>query len=197
MIRSYCLALSVAVCLSGCGRSKWAMEAPKKPTAAPEMKKLERMLGSWAGTAEMVEPSPEEMKKRMPEGSKEMPTSFKGGGKSDWALGGTYLKSEGWHEMGNNEKATYVEYITWDADKGKFHSWYFGDNGEYGQGWMTFDADGNTFHMKARGVNFSGKPMSGKGTMRFVGNDTIEWKWSESAGLFHKMSIKGTNKRMR
>ena len=196
MIRNLLLGLSVAACLTGCGRSQWSMETPRSGPA-PEMKNLDRLVGSWAGTAEMVEPSPEEMKERMPEGAPEMPTTFKGGGKSEWALGGTYLKSDGWHEMGDNKKATYVEYVTWDADKCKFRTWYIGDNGEYGQGWMTPDKDGNTFHFQARGVNYFGKSMKGEGTMRFVNNDTVEWDWTERSGLFNKMSLKGTNKRVR
>ena len=108
MCRCFTIATGVLVLLSGCANPKMSMEMPKKPTPGPEMAKLAVLLGEWEGTANMVEPSPEEMKAFMPEGE-EMPSSFAGVTNYTWALDGMYLKGEGWHEMGDGQRMNYVE----------------------------------------------------------------------------------------
>jgi hypothetical protein len=62
------------------------MGPPKKPAPAAELKKLERMVGNWNWTGEMVSPTKEEMMKHMPPGSKEPQMTYAGTGKSEWAL---------------------------------------------------------------------------------------------------------------
>lgn len=183
-----------AVLMAGCEKPEWSMGPPKKPRPAPELAKLERMIGTWSGTAEIVSPSPEEMKKMMPEGAEEMPSTFAGGNEARWSLDGMFLRQEGWHEMGEGQRATYLEFITWDPKVKKYHNWYFSDWGESGEGWMTADSDGSTFHIKTTGKDANGDSKRGKGSFTFVNDDTMTWEWSET-GPKGKMKLKGTSKR--
>lgn len=195
MSRRLIVSLCVLAVVGGCARPEWPMEM-KKPTPGAELKKLQRLVGNWTGTAEMVSPSPEEMKAMMPEGSEEMPSSYAGGGKYEWGLGGMFLKGEGWHEMGEGLKANYVEYWTWDPKAGKYRTWYFSDFGESGAGWAKF-SDANTIEMKMAGLDAEGYEVSGGGTMTFVDDNLYNWTWSMKSDKEGKMEFKGTGKRQK
>ena len=194
MLRHLTLTVCTLTVLGGCAQPQWPMEPPKKPSPAPEMAELERLLGTWTGSAEFVSPSPEEMEKGMPEGSEEMPTSFAGGGKAQWTLGGMFLKSEGWHEMGEGQRANYVEYWTWDSKAQKYRTWSFSDWGESGQGWAKFYPDGKTMRFKGTGMDAQGTSTRGEGTLTFTDDNTYEWTYTEH-GTWGKMELKGTSKR--
>jgi hypothetical protein len=96
--------------------------------------------------------------------------------------------------MGPDEKAHFVEYVTWDAGKGKFHSWYFSDWGEYGEGWMTWDEKDRTFHFTGKGRDSEGDLVHGHGHWKVVDDDTAEWAWTEK-GRMGQMKFEGTSKR--
>jgi hypothetical protein len=170
------------------------MEPAQKPDPGPELARLGPMIGTWSGTAEMVSPSPEEVKKTMPEGSGRMGTAFKGGGKFEWALDGMFLKGEGWHEMGDGRRIRYVEYITWDPKAKKYRNWWFNDWGSHGQGGMAFDPDETTLRVKTETVNAQGAPTHRERTMTLVDDNTMEWTWSED-GPMGKIKLKGTSRR--
>lgn len=194
MKQSLIMVCASLVFAGGCGRHDWSMEAPKKPAPPPEMKLLEKMVGTWEGTATMLEPSPEAMKEHMPEGAPDMPNEFKGGGKTEWVMGGMYLKSDGWHEMGDGLKAQYVEYIGWDAKAGKYRTCFFSDWGEQGTGLMTANDDGKSFRVKTQGSDAEGRTKRGEGTMTITDDNTIDWTWTEK-GPMGTMKLKGTSKR--
>ncbi len=191
------LACCLVAGLVGCDQSQSQMQMgpPKKPDPSPELSKLNMFVGHWTGTAEMVKPSMEEMKKSMPPGH-DAPSSFAGGNKTEWVMGGMYLKSEGWYEMGPDQKANYVEYITWNPRDKKYHSIYMNDWGERGDGTMTLADDGKTFHGKWTGCKPDGTPMTGCGTVTFSDANTMTWNWRET-GFFGQtlMEMKGTSRR--
>lgn len=196
MVRHVLTTLCVFGLIGGCAQPQWSMEPPKKPSPCPELQKLSRLVGSWSGTAEFVSPSPEEMKAEMPEGE-EMPSSFAGTGNMEWILGGMFLKSEGWHEMGEGERMNYVEYWGWCPKAKKYRTWFFSDWGDSGQGWAWFDAeDENVMRFKGTSFDAKGRKGHGKGMMTFVDDDTHDWTWAES-GPMGKMELKGTGKRQR
>ena len=194
MYRFLLLSLIAVGLLAGCAQQQPKMEEMKKPTPAPELAKLQCWIGAWSGTAEIVSPSPEEMKKMMPTGSKEMPKSMAGAEKVEWVLGGMFLKSEGWHDMGEGLRENYVHYVGWDAIAKKYHSWFFSDWGNTGEGWMTMDADGKTCHVTEKGMDAKGQSSTGEGTMTFIDDKTIEWTWTENAPQ-GQMKLKGTSKK--
>jgi len=193
MKRIVLASLGLAVFAVGCAEAPMPTDSFQKPAPAPEMAKLERWVGAWSSTAEMIEPSPEKMKAEMPEGE-EMPSTMQGGGNYEMALGGMFLKGEGWYEMGEGQKGQYLEYITWDPKAGKFHSMFVSDWGEIGEGWMTVSPDGNTWTFKGTGTDATGAKKTGTGTMKFLDDNTMEGTWTES-GPQGKMTFKWTNKR--
>ena len=196
MVRHALLVTCALAFIGGCAQPQMQTGPPQKPTPAPELAKLARLIGTWGGTAEMVSPSPEEMKSEMPEGAEEMPSTFAGSGKFEWTLGGMCLRGEGWYEMGPDQRANYVEFWTWDAKVKMYRILYLNDWGEIGQGWAWFDDDGNTIRMKSSGQDAEGTSKRGQGTMTFLGNDAYEWTWSEK-GPMGKMEMKGTSRRER
>lgn len=170
------------------------MGPPKKPSQPPEMKVFAPLIGTWTGTAEMIEPSAEEMKKHMPPGSPEPQMTYAGGGTYKWDINDLYVHAEGWHDMGEGEKAHYHELIGWNPVKKMYHSWYVSDYGERGDGWMTASADGMKFTVKTSGLGMGGKPAKGEGTMTIVDDNTVEWTWTEN-GAMGRMKMKGTMKK--
>ena len=180
--------------VAGCAESKkHEMHTAEKAKPAPELASLQKLVGNWTGEAQLVEPSPEKMKEMT---GQDMSKPTKGGGKWEWTMNGMLMKGDGWHEMGGGEKATYLEYISWDPTIKKFRSYYFSDSGEQGEGVMTVSEDGKVFKSKYTGVGHDGKAMSGHGTMTFVDDKTIEWEFSQRSGWFGPgMKMKGTSKK--
>lgn len=173
-----------------------AMERPQKAEPAPELAKLGSLVGTWSGTAELASPVPDELQGLMPSGVLGAPSRFQGGGTFEWVLGGMFLKGEGWHEMGGGRQVRYTEYITWDAKAEKFRNWWFGDTGEHGQGWMSFDSDGKTIRAKSEGLSAQGVPVRRERTMTLVDDKTMDWSWLRETSR-GKMELKGTSHRER
>ena len=193
MSRIWTPTLCLLALAGGCA-PKGPMEPPKKPPTPPELAELGRLVGTWAGTAEMISPSPEEMKKMMPEGAETPPSSFEGRSKGEWILGGMYLREEGWHSMTGDQRMEYVSHTTWDAKAKRYRMWFFDDWGGHGWGWMTYDPASKMFHGKTTGIDARGQKSSGEGTWSFADDDTVEWSWTER-GPMGKMTLKGTSKR--
>lgn len=175
-MRSMLLSSILAACLVGCSQTPMPTEMPQRPDPAPQLAKLDRMLGTWEGTAEM--------------GGE----SYEGGNTCTKAMNGMFLKQEGWHAMPDGERMNFTEFVTWDAGAGKYHSWFFTDWGDYGEGWLTLAPDGDTLHVKVESSNAKGQKSHGHGTATFVDNDTMEWTWTET-GPMGKMDMKGTSRR--
>ena len=166
-------------------------EMPKKPTPAPEMQKLSRFLGNWTSTWEMVKPTPEEMKKMMPD----MPGTGKGGGKYELGWGGLVLKGTMWNEMGKDKMNGEEEWM-WDAHAKKYRTFWRSDWNEMGSGWAWWCGD-DCICMKAEYYSpMHGADVKGEGCLKFVDNDTLEFCWAEKGFLgTTMMEMKGTSKR--
>lgn len=164
-----------------------SMEDMTRPTQPVQMKQLEPFIGTWEGTAEMVPPA------GSPAATQPAKT-FKGGGVSEWTLDGRAMKSTGWHEMPDGQRATYIEYVMWDADEKKFRSVYLSDWGDFGTGWMWPSADGQTFHFTGRGTNAKGQHSSMSGSSTVVDANTMKWNFTEH-GPMGRMEMRGTSTR--
>lgn len=187
------LSILLTVAVAGCASRDVVVDVMPMGEMNPEMANLEGMIGTWEGEAQMISipAAMREMMPDLPEG--ELPPPTKGGGTNTWALGGTYLKAEGWHETMPGEKEHYVEYFTWDPVAKKYRQWWFGSNGDWGEGTMTID-DKGVMYTSFRGVNGEGQPTSGHGTLRFVEPDTMEWEWSGNMGA-GVVEMRGTSRR--
>ena len=187
-------AVLATVVLVGCTSTQpMKMETMQPPGPAPELAKLEPLIGSWTGTAEIVEPSPEVMQTQMPEGETWQST-YKGGSTSTWVHEGMFVMSEGWHDMGGGKKMHVTEYVTWDAKAKKFRSWYFDDYGNYGESWWTPDDEFKHYKIKGKGFDPAGNMLTFHGEFTFVGNDQMTWNWTEK-GKKGKMVLTGVSNR--
>ncbi len=171
------------------------MDGPAgKVVPVPELAKLERLVGSWSGSAELVSGQVEHMRGMMPKASEGMPPSCHGGGTYEWVLSGMFLKGQGWHETGSDRRVQYVEYITWDPKARRYRDWWFSNTGEHSQGWISLDPDGRTIRATADGVDAQGRVKHSDRTMAFADDDTMTWTWSKS-GPMGEMRLRGTSKR--
>jgi len=192
-MRRIVLALCCIGLLAGCEEPKTGMMDMSPPKPGPEVAKLNRFVGNWAGTAEIVKPTREEMMKMMPKGSPMPPEQMQGGGTYSWMPGGLVLKMEGWHEMGPGKRMTMVEYMGWDPREKEYWSGYVGDTGERGR--SEIKIAGNTMHVEAKGCDANGNRVHGNGTMTWVDDHTINWTWTEW-GPMGEMQMKGTSRRV-
>lgn len=189
----WCL-LGAAAFLGGCMKPTADMGPPKKPVQHEQMKKLDRLVGNWTWTGEMVEPSKEEMMKYLPKDAKPPQTTFAGTGKFEFILGGTVLKGSGSFDMGDGQKMNYEEFWAWDGKANKYRTYFLNDWSETGLGWVTPCGDCDGFCTKGDSVDAQGVKKHAEGCMKAVDKDTWEWSMTEH-GPMGKMSMKGTSKR--
>ena len=195
MFRRSLFVIVPAMFLVGCMKPAMPMGPPKKPDVPVEMKKLDRLIGNWTGTAEMVEPNPEDMKAMMPESERsKFQNKFAFGGKNEWVFGGMALKGEGWYEMGEGMRVTYVEYWTWNPKKNQFETLFMSDWGEKGTGSATMCPDCDGFCSKGEGLDAQGMKKKFSGCMVFRDDRTMDWKFTEH-NPYGKMVMKGTSTR--
>jgi hypothetical protein len=192
MRRTAFVTLCLLVVAGGCAEAPPPFEMPQKPVPPTELAKLECWVGEWTHTGKIVSPTADEMAKHMPEDAPEWDGTFTGATTMKWGLGGMYLVSDGWHEMGEDEKMHLVEYTTWDCKAKKYRSWSFSDWGERGDGWMWLSPDGKTWHFKFVGVGFDGKKSHGHGTMTMLDDSNAEWTFTER-DAHGKMVFEGTS----
>ena len=196
MGRKLAAMMAMGWAVAGCAEKKMDMaEMTQPPTPAPEMDMLKPLLGTWTGTAELVEPAPKEMAANMPEGSEPPSNTSSGGGTWELALGDMFVKMDGWHETGDGQRMEMVEYLTWDCKAGKFHSWYFAGDGGTGEGWQTPTQGGKKFTATTKGRDARGNPTCGSGTWWMVDDNTMQWTWEET-GPMGKMKMKGISTRV-
>jgi hypothetical protein len=161
------------------------------------MSKIERLVGAWSGSAEMVSSIPQEFAGLIPQGAEPGGRpSFPGGGNYEWVLDGMFLKGQGWHETGHGGRVSYVEYITWDRQAGKYRSWWFNNRGMFGEGWMTLDKDGSTLRVTAEAADPQGRKSRRQRTMTFIDDRTMEWTWLEDSPK-GTIKLRGTHRRER
>lgn len=195
MVRALVIAL-LACSFVSCATQELALNAAPMVDPAPELKALERFVGDWSGTSQVVSGDPAAFGHgaMTQNGESDAPAIFQGGAKTRWVLGGMFVRTESWLDVGDR-KVTYVDFKTWDATARKYRSWYFSDMGESGESWMTLDADGSTFHVTASGTAADGTVSTGSGSITFAGSgDAMDWTWSED-GAGGTLSLKGRNER--
>ena len=184
------IATCALICAAGCQPPKMTMdELFAKPERSTELAKLDRFIGTWSGTAEMVSPTTAEMNEMISDGT--LPESFKGSGTYEWVLDGRFLKEEGWHEMPDGQRVNYLAYWTWDERKKKYRSWFFSDYGEFGDGSLRF-TDADTLKMRFEGTDSKGGHKHGGGEMIFTSDNNMDWTWHEG-NLFFQMKMKGSS----
>ena len=189
MIRRTFPCLIVIACagivLTGCTPTFTIEEIKEMRPARPaELDKLNMFAGEWVSTGEATMTGLDEVLKST------------GTTESTWGCDGWCLVERSTMNMGELGGMTGLGVWTWDAKAKKYRSSWADDWGTTGRATAKYDDETRTWTMKAKGTGPMGKSV-GKGTATFVGDDTVEWTWTEWDSL-HLMKVfegKGTSKR--
>jgi len=187
--------LSLAVTtFIGCQQPTNPDVALKTYEPAPEMRLLEKFVGSWQENGRIIEPTEEQIRAGLKEGEEMPPMSYTGGNVADFTLDGMYLRTDGWSDNPDGTRMTFVEYKMWDRQAKKFRIWWFSSNGMYATGWMTPNADGRTFDIKAQGFEPDGTTKQWTGSLTFSEANKATWIFVER-GPQGVMKMEGENER--
>lgn len=181
---------------AGCHRPVVMMGPPQKPAQPEEIKPLEFLIGSWNDYAQLLSPAPpspgDTGAPAQPD--QNQPTGF---AKTDWAIGGMAIMSNGWYEMGEGNRVNFTEYWMWDPRGCKYRTSYFDDWGNFGSGSAVRCEDGNTFCIEGRGSGLLGFKTAYTGRMRPLDADTIEWMFEERGGPMGDIAAQGVHRRQK
>ena len=184
---SYVLVAAVAgLMVTGC-MPEMTIEQMKemRPERPPELDRLNMFAGKWTSTGEAEMAGLDEVH------------TWTGSSESTWGCDGWCLVEHSTGEMGELGNMAGMGVWTWDAKSKKYRSTWADNWGSTGQGVGKYDEETRTWTIKAKSRGAMGKSI-GKGTVTFVDDDTMEWSWTERAGLFGMfkvMEAKGTGER--
>ena len=185
VVSTWATSLACAV-LVGC-MPEMTIEQMKemRPERPVELDRLNMFAGTWEGVGEAEMGGLEEVTKSTSKTTRE------------WACDGWCLVERGTMEFGDMGKMHFMGIWTWDAKSRKYRTSWADDFGSIAYGVAKYDGETRTWTIKAKSKGGMGKTV-GKGTFKFVDDDTMEWSWTERAGLFGMFKIveaTGTDKR--
>jgi|CXWL01.1.fsa_nt_gi hypothetical protein len=155
---------------------------PERPV---ELDRLNMFLGEWetTGTIELA--------------MLDKPFATSGRNQAEWTLDGRVLEDHSDLSMGPFGRMKGKTLWAWDAALGKYRMWWFDTLGETSEVVATFNERTNTWRMKARGQKY-GRHTSGRGTIRRIDENTLEWTWNEASasGLIRFAKMRGTSRRV-
>lgn len=169
--------------LAGC-MPKMTIEQMKEmmPERPAELDQLDAFVGKWQGSGEAHIGGLEDTLKS--EGTMDI----------HWAGDGWYLVTDSVDEMDEFGKMVGKGLWSWDDQHNRFHTYWVDSMGSTYTGWAKYNKNDNEWHMYAKGRSAMGES-TGRGTMRFIDNDTMEWHWKETAGLMTVFEGHGTSTR--
>jgi hypothetical protein len=121
----------------------------------PEMKVLERLVGTWR--VENIGKVPEETRS----------TSIT---KRELVLGGRFVQETGGPEKG---KPTYMCMQTYDSNRKTYRGWFFHESGSCSESTGTWDESSQTFTF----TNRPGGGAMGVTTLHFLDEKTLDFSW--------------------
>ena len=177
------LAVAATVVLSGC-MPKMTVEELKamRPERPAELDKLNAFAGQWEWEGEVTM------------AGLDRKLRFSGKNEATWEGDGWYLVSR---EVGHMEELGETRGMgTWayDVRSKKFRTTWVDSMGSFGTGTAWHDAASDTWHLRATSHGPFGKA-SAKGRVKFTDPNTMEWTWTEYAGLSKTMELTGINRR--
>ncbi|MBN2447434.1 MAG: DUF1579 family protein [Phycisphaerae bacterium] len=172
--------------IGGCGAPKFDMSKMQPADRPTELDKLDRLVGTWTGTAEMTAAGSDEV--------------YKSDGKSvmTWEAGKRALLERFEYSMGDEDKMTGVSVYWWEPRDKKFHVWSTDSWGHIMTGTFTANADGTIWNFRTKSVDPASNSTSlGEGLIKFTNDNTQVWEWTEwDQWKTHKMmEMSGTTTR--
>lgn len=172
--------------LSGCAQSEMNMADMRAPQRPAELDQLEPWLGHWEGTWECTMPGSDQ------------PVKGVGTNTVSWEADRWVMIERMTGDMGEMGKFSGIGIWTWDPEGKCFRNWWYDSWGSSGHGKTTYDAATRTWTTTSSGTNpMTGEKTHGKGTMKMIGRDKLEWTFTEydGLGLTKMMEMKGTSTR--
>lgn len=174
-----------AVLAAGCMPKMTVEEMKAKmPEKPPELEQLNDFVGKWKaeGIANFA--------------FLDEPLTSSGVSEIKWDESGWFLVERGEFTMSGLDPVRMLATWTYDMHSKKYRSTWTDSMGTIGTGSARYDADNETWHIKATGRGPFGKTNM-KGTAKLVDADTFEWTWTEHMGLTKILEMTGTNKRQK
>ncbi len=169
--------------VTGCMRPSDAeiAEMMKQPPRPAELDRLDSMIGSWEGDAEIT--------------MFDKTTTSQGRNTSRWAADEWVLIEEFEHDMGDGNMEKGVMMMWWDDHAQKYRVTSATNYGGFGTGTVTYDDKTDKFNWKMKERSRDGHSMTSTGTSKMI-DDQAEWQWSVSVPLMGKiMDARGTARR--
>lgn len=154
------------------------------PPRAVELDRLEMLLGDWTIEAEVAMVV------------MDAPMQATGGSKAVWSLDRRMVVEHVDLDMGPFGTMTGMSIWSWDPSIREYRRWWFGSFGDTFETIATYNEATQTWHLRGKGQKF-GHITSGRGTLRRIDDDTLEWTWKEYAflGMFQIADMKGISRR--
>ena len=183
--RQFMMAAAISLVPLGC-IPKMTIEQIREfqPEKPQELDRLNMFLGDWETTGTIKLAMLDE------------PFATSGRNKAAWSLDGHVLEDVADLDMGPFGRVSGKTLWTWDPAMGKYRMWWFDTLGETSEVVATFNERTQTWRMKAAGQKY-GRRTSGRGTIRRIDENTLEWTWNEASasGLITFARMRGTSRR--
>ena len=146
--------------------------AGTKPPRFDGLTQLGMFIGHWEGTCETTMPK------------LDRPMHATSINDIEWDLDGRILVQHGQHLMTGNEMPPILSLGVWvyDEQARVYQTHWFTSAGSLAVGTMTYDPGSRTWHMTGRSEGPGGKTRI-ENTITFVDDDTMEWIYTEWAGM--------------
>lgn len=157
-----------------------------QPARPADLDRLDALLGEWETTGEV----------QMAVLDKPLHTT--GANSARWTLDKRFLVEQARLNMGELGELTGTSVWSWDPQIKKYRMWWFDSFGETSAATVTYDEKTRTWTMKGSGQKYGHKTL-GRGTLRHIDDNTVEWTWKEydALGLFQLADMKGTSRKKR
>jgi len=185
--RGWCLlglTLVIGIGAAGCQKKEDMSKMFKTPPRPAELDRLDSFAGTWEWTGEMKMAGSDKV------------TPFKGTGIIAWEADNWALVEKSSMSMGDSaDRMSGLAIWSYDLPRRKYRFYGTGAMGTF-SGWGTYDDKSQAWKFSGTS-EMGGQKTCGKGTMRFVDQNTMEWSQSEYAflGLIKVMDMKGTGRR--
>jgi hypothetical protein len=145
------------VLATGIARADEARKPDEAPAKPPELKVLDRLVGTWKDEVifKVSESNPTERRETWTYSN-------------EWTLKGRFLQSRGRKSDGKDED---LQFMTFDPETKAFRKWYFSPDGYVAEASGQWDEKTSTLTW----TNDLGDGVTGVSTWRFADENTIVW----------------------
>lgn len=181
------IALTMAAALCGCEDKKMDMADMTAPPRPAELDRLNDFVGTWKG----------ETKITMFNGKDQVMIS-EGVNHAEWCCDGRFMVEHFEGTFGEGQAMTGIGIWTWDEKAGKYRTWWFDSFGSASTGEAEYDEEDGEWELTGKGRNLiTGDTTSGEGEIRVLGDNTLEYHFTEwDAWRLKKiMQMKGSSRR--